>query len=476
MRLVLLALVAAGCVDGVVGDDDPAGGGKADGNGTCEDVKYGDGTCHIDLACGIPDIDCFQTFSTDDEATAALTADGVMTLPTTDPRYAATRARVDKTWDMYKAGVQLGILADKKLALVLVNDPSVNAFVMPTATAGVGYFAINVNSGLIDAPDMTEDQFHGIMFHELTHLAKLHVSEEVAERLRRHYVAPANSEPLGSIQMDHENVHTPMNAWRKMNELLGAFSDTGLANLPYGGYLQSLFTYYFQHVDATLPACAPQITALGDAMAEVKMSLWDQSLNLTPANTAKCEEKIAALQTCTTSDTITFAEFRATLSSSWAPYLAMELTAAELAQVDSMRAFDALLSLAFTRRAAMRSLEASIESATGRPFSAVRFYSMEEEADDVSARLTKKHGLAEQGVSGFLFAAMADEKPKCEAALTAATPPPYGRYLIDDHHADCWRVWHARRVSSGTERAFIPDGRRAEPWVPTRVMPRRPIY
>lgn len=59
--LLLVALVAAGCVAGAAGDDDPASGGKADGNGTCEDVKYGDGTCHIDLGCRIPDIDCFQT-------------------------------------------------------------------------------------------------------------------------------------------------------------------------------------------------------------------------------------------------------------------------------------------------------------------------------------------------------------------------------------------------------------------------------
>lgn len=79
-----------------------------------------------------------------------------MTVPTTDARYAATRARIDKSWEMYKAGVQLGALADKKLSLVLVNDPSVNAFVMPTATPGVGYFAVAVNTGLVDAPSMTE--------------------------------------------------------------------------------------------------------------------------------------------------------------------------------------------------------------------------------------------------------------------------------------------------------------------------------
>jgi hypothetical protein len=476
MRALALCLALAGCVE--LAGDELAGGGKADGNGTCEDAKYGDGTCHIDLTCGIPDIDCFQTFATDDEATTAIAADGIATVPSTDARYAAARARVDKTWEMYKAGVQLGTLADKRLALVLVDDPSVNAFVMPTATPGVGYFAINVNTGLLDAPSMTEDQFHGIMFHELTHLAKLHVSDEVAEKLRRHYVAPAGTEPLGSIQMDHENVHTPMNAWRKMNGLLGAFSDAGLANLPYGGYLNSLFTYYFQHVTATMSACQPQLTALGDTMAEVKMTLWDQSLNLTPAYTAKCEEKIDALKTCTTSDTMTFAQFRATLNDAWAPYLAMELTPGELATLDTMRVFDALLHLAFTRRAAMRATEASLEAATGRPFNAVRFYSQEEEADDVSAHLTKKNNLAEQGVSGFLFAAMNEEKPLCEAALATGRAPSYGRYLIDDHHADCWRVWHARQISegSGTDRAFVPGARAAEPWVPTRVVPQRPIY
>jgi hypothetical protein len=478
MRALALCLVLAGCLDGVAGDDDPAGGGKADDPGTCADPKYGDGTCHIDLACGIPDIDCFQTFDNDDDATVALGADGLATVSTSDARYAAARARVDKSWAMYKAGVQLGKLAEKRLALVLINDPTVNAAVYPTATPGVGYLAITVNIGLLDAPNMTEDQFHGIMFHELTHLAKLHISDEVAERLRRFYVAPADSEPLGAIQMDHENVHTPMTTWRAMNGFLGAFSDTGLANLPYGGYLDSLFTYYFQHVNATTPACQPQVTSLLTALQEVKLSYWDQALNLTPALTAKNEAAIAALKSCTTGDAITFAAFRAKLGPTWAPYLAMELTPAELATLDPMRAFDALLSITFTRRAAMRAVEASIESATGRPFSAVRFYSQEEEADDVSAHLTRKHNLAEQGVSGFLFAAMemAGEATLCTDALAANKPLSYGRYLIDDHHADCWRVAHARTVSAGTERAFIPGARAAEPWVPTRVVPQRLIH
>ena len=49
-------------------------------------------------------------------------------------------------------------LADKHLALILVPDSSINAYVYPTLTPGVGYFAINVNVGMLDSA-MTEDEF-----------------------------------------------------------------------------------------------------------------------------------------------------------------------------------------------------------------------------------------------------------------------------------------------------------------------------
>ena len=71
MRGLLAVVVMAGCVDAGPMEYDIDGDGKADGNGTCEDAKYGDGTCHIDLACGVPDIDCFQTYASDEEATAS---------------------------------------------------------------------------------------------------------------------------------------------------------------------------------------------------------------------------------------------------------------------------------------------------------------------------------------------------------------------------------------------------------------------
>src|SRR3954471_5354119 len=69
MKAAALSLVLlAAC--GVTLDDPDGAGGKADDPGTCTDPKYGDGTCQVDLGCGIPDIDCFVTFATDGDAAA----------------------------------------------------------------------------------------------------------------------------------------------------------------------------------------------------------------------------------------------------------------------------------------------------------------------------------------------------------------------------------------------------------------------
>src|SRR4051794_22749597 len=120
MRALALCLALAGCVDALGADDDPTGGGKSDDPGAGGDPKYGDGTCHMDLACGIPDIDCFQVFATDQDAYQTASSLNISLLPPTDAHYAKARALLDKSWDLFKANTPLGKLAEQRLSLVLI--------------------------------------------------------------------------------------------------------------------------------------------------------------------------------------------------------------------------------------------------------------------------------------------------------------------------------------------------------------------
>jgi hypothetical protein len=160
-----------------------------------------------------------------------------------------------------------------------MNDPSVNAFVMPSATPGVGYTAVFVNIGMVDA-NLSDDQYHGILFHELTHLAKLHVSDEVFERTRRYYVVPGDTEePLGSTQINHEEYKTKMQEWAKLPDLISYFPNPDLGGIPVGGYGSSLVALYLQKVQTAVPACQPQIDAVSQKDDVVTITYHDQALH-----------------------------------------------------------------------------------------------------------------------------------------------------------------------------------------------------
>jgi hypothetical protein len=476
MRALALCLVLAGCVDATMVDDDPAGGGKGDDPGTCTDPMYGDGVCQMDLGCGIPDIDCYQVFATDEEAYSTALGLGISVLPTTDARYAKTRALLDKSWDLYKAHTPLGKLAEQRLSLVLISDPTVNAYVYPsTTTPGMAYDAVFVHSGLIDSA-MTEDEFHGIMFHELTHLSKLHTTDEIVEKTHRYYVAPDGAEPIGNAQIDHTEVRELFAEWNKLATFAGVFTTPSLAGLPYGGDIHYLLNAYFQQMQSRAPQCATQLGRVQHRTDDLQFSEYDQSLVISPEHTAESVAAITALEQCIASDTLTFHELRALLSPAWDPYLVPELTPDD-ADLETMRAFDAILALQADRRAKMLALQASAETKLGRPWSALRFFSIEEQADDHSAQLTKLTGVNEIGVTGFLFAAMSTtDLTRCKSELEEQKPMPYGYYLIDDHHASCWRIAHARQVAADTTRRHEIDTRAPAPWLPARLSRPRPIY
>ena len=209
-----LSLLLAGCSTGSVpGDDDGGDADDDDGTGDdgvpvgpCELPEYGDGICQPDLACAQPDIDCFTTFDSQEageafflrfeELLAAQENRGPRSVvPSTDPRFARMRELLDRGWLAYQEINPVGDLTQTTPALVVVEDPNINAFVIPDIDTGRAGLAVMVHSATLDQ-NASDQAMLGLVMHELEHSLGLHVVGDTGDRIRRFYVA-GDQEPLG---------------------------------------------------------------------------------------------------------------------------------------------------------------------------------------------------------------------------------------------------------------------------------------
>jgi hypothetical protein len=468
MRFLGLLMAAALSACGVTIDDSAGSNGKADGDGTCTDPHYGDGTCQVDLACGIPDVDCFVTFATDAEAaTWATMRWPSTTVAETDPVFARARTLLDRAWALYRAEVQLGKLAEKRVAAVVFEDPELNAFAMADGAPGMAGLSVQMNRGLFTSA-LTDDEIVGVLLHELTHVVKLHVLDEVYEKTRRFYIA-TSPEPLGSVAPEIERAKQAGVAWRTAAAFVGIVSDPVLDALPLDGNLGGLFDNYWGDCNAAVSSVRAATGSIAyDRLTGGYALPSDLAVQLAPA--------LAALRTCAAGEPISLRTWLAQLDPTWTDYMTTQLAADEQSLLEQPR-LEATLALAAKRRAALRAIETDFTAATGAPWSALRFFSTEEEADDYAARIAAHQHLATEGSAAPSVAYLAETKPVCEAAIAAGTTP-YGQRLTDDHHGDCWRLMHARQVMAAASAPTETTARTAAPtpWTPSRVQRPRPMY
>jgi hypothetical protein len=465
--LVLCALLSA-CV-ATLDDPDPSLGGKGDGAGTCDDPHYGDGTCQVDLACGIPDVDCYVTFGSDSDAAQwAAARYPATTVPESDPVFIRARMLVDRAWDLYKANVPLGKLADKRLAAVVIEDPTLNAFAMADGAPGMVGLSIQMNRGLFTAM-LTDDDIVGVLLHELTHIVRMHVIEEVANRTRRFYIA-TSPEQIGATAPEVPRAKEAGTAWRTTAGLAGIITDPAIGALPYDGNLGGLWANYQW-------TCSAPVATANLVTSRLMFDKLTFSFPIPADLKPQIDSALTALGTCGMIDPITLRARLDYLDPSWSAYLTPLLVGDESALLD--RPFtEALLTLTSKRRAALRAIEADFTAATGAPWSALRFFSIEEEADDYATRIST-HAHLPPG-SGFndLLVDLGPQRAACETAIAAGTAP-YGTYLTDDHHSNCWRVMHAQQVAAAAETSAPPSTARTTPrgmWTPTRAEHPHPIY
>jgi len=450
------------CIVGEIADHPPScTGGKCDASGgdqTCADPRYGDGVCNPQLTCGVPDIDCFHTFASDAEAAtwftdveAKLAAEEGRApralLPETDPVFRRARDLLDRGWAAFRSHQPVGEqLATRRPALVLLADPTRNAFVMPDLDLKKSAFSIQVQTGFFDAK-VDDSAFLGVMMHELQHAVGLHLIGTRRVELRKYYVAD-RSEPRGREQLDDARAHRAGLAWRTGADEVAFLDDVELGGFPLAGQLGRVLKLVTGLATQRAPAACARANGLADAIradlhAGVDPIDLHAAIDLAPFQD-RVAEALAALRDECLPEGPSYIDVLAELNSVTAADYAAQLSPHDRALVDGQHVIDGIAALTEDRRAAMRAAEAAFSQATGQPWSALRYFSIEEDADDTSVAVLRAAGRDPAGEAAYLPLLLPDDatRERCAALVDAGTVPPYGVDLTDDHHAMCWRIFH----------------------------------
>jgi hypothetical protein len=468
------------------------GAGGVAGGGTppaaCADARYGDGTCQTDLACEAPDVDCFRTFADRAEAEAwfagieatraALeTRPPRAVVPSSDPRWARMRALLDRGWASYRRVNPVGDLAEASPALVVIDDPSVNAFVMPEGLdAKRAALAVVVHTGTLDRAGLSDDAMLGLVMHELEHAIGLHVIEGVADRLLRFYLAPGGREPLGFEQPDEPVAREHGVAWRALAREAGPVSFEQAGGLPVGGPMSLVLRRVLApRLEGASDACKAALTESAEVSAPLLglIAAVEPALPPDGALGPRAAAVMAALRDdCLGGQVPSLVEVVADLQGVAPEDILAAMSERDRELVTGKHVVDAVDGLLRDRRAGMRAIEAQFAERTGAPWSALRFFSDEEAADDATVPVLGDAGLRADGVGEFFLDAFfaPASSAECVTVLEAGRVPHYGLDLDDRHHATCWRVHHVRAMAARAGRApaaaALAARRRAAPSAP----------
>lgn len=487
--LLPLGLAACAADD----DDDP---GQTD---ACEaEGRYGDGTC--DGACALPDTDCFVFF--DDHAAADTWFTGFEAklatsesrppralVPQSDPRFVQMRELLDRGWASYAEQRPVGQL-ERAPELVVIDDPTVNAFVAFDRDAGKIGWTVMVQTGLIEL-DASEPAILGVVMHELTHAVDRHVLPETGDRIRIHYqVAPGQAEPIGFAQRDEPVARAAITAWRKLGEEAGPYPLAELHGVPTGG--EALMTRAFNstiqiavaHDQTACAAAIERVDALNGFLSARISPLDNLLLPMNDAERAELDrlssEFLAALRDpCLTGSTLDLFPLLAQLFGVTLDEVVAEFDPADAALIEGKPILDQITLLTEDRYRRMREIEAMLVTDTGRDTRSLRYYSTEEAADDSTVPVLEGMGLPPDAVGEFFVAILPEvAQGPCTEVLGRGEVPPYGD-LIDEHHANCWRAYHVGALAetgadTGTALRRPPPG--AAALYETMAGPRLPRF
>jgi hypothetical protein len=312
-----------------------------------------------------------------------------------------------------------------------------HAFIVHTASLGMGH------------PATTIDPLPGLLAHELSHHVLKHTWPGVADKVKKYYAASAWPR-LGAPAGDDAALRATGEKWIDFAKVAGPFPVDELHGLPWLG-TQPLFAGTLTELVSQAKAsggsgCADVAAAAKDLDAFVPsvVDVADQALLVDGERGKKLDMLSSALvgklEPCLASVHDSLYDVIAQQTSGVLTPKAVEgaFSSAERSVVDAAHTpFDALLAVTEKTYQEMRAIDTS----------GVRFYSIEEEADEVGIHALFRSGRDARSLATFFGYVFLDDASRgaCDARIAKNTEPPFG-ILSDEHHATCWRIDHARRL------------------------------
>jgi hypothetical protein len=394
------------------------------------------------------------------------------------------RQLLDRGWDAYQDVNVVGDLAAASPALIVIEDPSVNAFVVPDLESDRAGFAVVVQTGLLDKGGEDAPML-GLVMHELQHAIGLHIVGDVKQKIRRFYAAGAYEEPLGFQQVDDATVREAAEAWRAIAEEAGPLADEELGGMPVGeSQLARIFkTALLPHVESHPDACTAPMAELPAVQADLvaKLDLLDTSLDADADMRARIDAALDRIrEECMADFTQSFADVVAGITGATPQAILDAMPAEDRALTEGVHFIAAVEALGIDRRSKLRAVEQAYATATGQPWDRVRFFSTEEAADDATVPVLHAMEMAPDALGTFLVSALdTASAQRCQGILDDGHTPPYGKDLSDEHHATCWRVAHVTQLGDSglvTGGTTSPPGQSYRaPRVPLALPAHRPL-
>jgi hypothetical protein len=253
--------------------------------------------------------------------------------------------------------------------------------------------------------------------------------------------------------------------WRAIAEQIGAFSNSKLQGLPLGGALDATFSEVIGALKASgvSPLCQDTIQHIVDFQDYVFSSTDPLSGDVVIADlvAATIPQSMQRLRSdCLDAD----ADYVSTVA--WATQrLPLEVIASLSTEdqrlIGQSHFVDAIQALVLDRRRNMGYTEAALFLNKQQPWSKLRVFTGEEDADDVSVMVLRAiEGVKPTALGEFLFSLLPDDdaRSECDGLIKTGKVPPYGVDLEDEHHASCWRVYHLEALAKnlGKKRAPRP--------------------
>jgi hypothetical protein len=429
----------------------------------CDQPEYGDGECQLELACGAPDIDCFTLFEDQQQAETffssfeeALAAEEFraprQVVGSDDPRWQELRELLDRGWESYREAFSVADLARLSPSLVLIEDETVNAFVIPDLAQDRSTFLVIAQTGLLSM-GASEEELLGLMLHELEHSVGLHLVQDNRERIRKFYLADGG-EPIGADLPDDPAAREHGEGWRLLAGDAGPWVDPGLGGLPLPeGVLGNLFVQVvYDRLGEETQACTPS-AEMYSAVASEALGLIDPlSVSLAvPAGSDLMDRGLAALEAlrlgCLDREGDQFVPLLAAANGVSEEQVRQALSPEILALVEGVHFVDGLWALLQAERAQMRAVQDSLPAATSVDWSGLRYFSFEEAADDATVPVLEGLGMDPAALGSFLTLSLPEGLREDCVSLLQSGAVPYGDDLTDEHHATCWRIAHLQDLA-----------------------------